>query len=38
MRGVREQLIMKETFCGLERSWEAVGNDKVKEVTHKIKN
>jgi len=38
MTGVREQLIMKEMFCGLERSYEAVGNDKVKEVTHKRKN
>jgi len=38
MTGVREQLIMKEMFCGLEYSQEAVGSDKVKEVIHKRKN
>jgi hypothetical protein len=38
MKGVCEQLIVKEMFYGLERSYKAEGNDKVEEVIHKIKN
>jgi hypothetical protein len=35
---MREQLSVKEMFYGLECSYKAEGNDKVKEVIHKIKN
>jgi hypothetical protein len=38
MKGVHEQLIVKEMFYGLECSYKAEGNDKIKEVIHKIKN